>query len=267
MLKIGIAGFGVIGRTLAQHIDRGEVPDAELVAVTSRDLAKAREAVKELRRPPAVVALPELVRMADLVIESATREALWEIARQTFEAGKDLMVLSVGALLGRQDLFGLAQKKGCKLYIPSGAIAGLDGVKAAMIGRVDRVTITSRKPPRGLAGAPYLLEHRIDVERITEPTVLFEGPATEACVGFPANVNVAAALSLAGIGPEKTRVRVMADPTITRNTHDIEVEGEFGRLTVHIENVPSENPKTGKLAILSPLAVLKGITSAVRIGA
>ncbi|MFQ5693464.1 MAG: aspartate dehydrogenase domain-containing protein, partial [Nitrospinota bacterium] len=164
------------------------------------------------------------------------------LAEAVFGAGKDLMVISVGALLGRRDLLETARREGRRLYVPTGALAGLDGVKSAAAGRVDRVTMTTRKPPRGLAGAPHLVENGISVEGLTEPKVVFEGCALEACRGFPENVNVCAGLSLAGIGPERTRIRIVADPGIERNVHDIEVEGEAGRFTVHVENIPTENP-------------------------
>jgi aspartate dehydrogenase len=201
------------------------------------------------------------------VIEAATQAALAEIAPRTLAAGRDLMVLSVGGVLDHPEWAALAARHGARVYIPSGAIVGLDGVKGACVGRVEAVTITSRKPPKGLAGAPYVEEQGIDVFALQEETVIFEGSARDACKAFPANVNVSAALSLAGIGPDLTRIRVVVVPGGTRNIHDIEVVGEFGRLTTHIENVPSDtNPRTGKLAYLSALAMLQDIASPIRCG-
>jgi aspartate dehydrogenase len=189
------------------------------------------------------------------------------IAPLTLTAGKDLMVLSVGALLDHPEWGELAAQHGAKVYIPSGAIVGLDGVKGACVGQVQGVTITTRKPPKGLAGAPYVEDHGMDVWALTEETLIFEGSAREACKGFPANVNVSAALSLAGVGPDQTRIRIFAVPGGTRNMHDIEVEGEFGRMTAHIENVPSDtNPRTGKLSYLSAIAMLKDMVSPIRCG-
>jgi aspartate dehydrogenase len=127
--------------------------------------------------------------------------------------------------------------------------------------------MTTRKPPQGLAGAPYVEQHGIDVFAFTTETVIFEGSARDACQGFPANVNVSAALSLAGIGPDRTHMRIIVVPGGTRNMHDVDVQGEFGRLTIHIENVPSTtNPRTGKLSYLSAIAMLKEIVSPLRCG-
>ena len=149
---------------------------------------------------------------------------------------------------------------------PSGAIAGLDGIKSACAGEVDRVTMVSRKPPRALEGAPYLIEHGISLAGLEHEVEIFAGTAREACRGFPANLNVSAAVSLAGLGPDLTRVRIMAVPGLERNCHDIEVEGEFGLLTVHIENIPSENPRTGRLTALSIIRAVRDASDPVRIG-
>ena len=245
-LRVGIVGMGTIGRAIAQALDTEDM-GVRLVAVQSRNVEKLCSFVRTLQHPPQVVGLKELITASDLVIEAATQAALATIAPPTLEAGKDLMVLSVGGVLDYPEWAHMAARRGCKLYIPSGAIVGLDGVKGACAGQVESVTITTRKPPKGLAGAPYVEAHGIDVFALTQETVIFEGSAREACKGFPANVNVSAALSLAGIGPE--------------------IEGEFGRMTVHIENVPSAtNPRTGKLSYLSAIAMLKEIVGPVQCG-
>lgn len=265
-LRVGIVGMGTIGRAIAEAIDRGEVA-VQLAAVHSSNMAKARDFVASLNHPPPVITMAELIGMCDLVIEAATQVALADMAPTTLTAGKDLMVLSVGALLDHPEWTELAAQHRCRIYVPSGAIVGLDGVKGACVGRIESVAITTRKPPAGLAGAPYVEEHGIDVHAFTEETVIFEGSARDACKGFPANVNVSAALSLAGIGPDQTRIRILAVPGGTRNMHDIEVRGEFGRMTSHIENVPSAtNPRTGKLSYLSAIAMLQEIVSPVRYG-
>jgi aspartate dehydrogenase len=264
--QVGIVGLGTIGRAMAQALDTADMA-ARLRAVHSRDITKARQFIAMLRHHPPVLPLHELIATCDLVIEAATQTALEQIAPPTLAAGKDLMVLSVGGMLDHPEWADLAARHGCRIYIPSGAIIGLDGVKGAAIGRIDRVTMTSRKPPQGLAGAPYVEAQGIDVFALTTETVIFEGTAREACKGFPANVNVSAALSLAGIGADQTRIRIIVSPGSTRNIHDVEVVGEFGRLTTRIENVPSDtNPRTGKLSYLSAIAMLKEITSAVRCG-
>jgi aspartate dehydrogenase len=144
---------------------------------------------------------------------------------------------------------------------------GLDAVRAAAEGPVDSVTIESRKPPRGLEGAPYLVEHGIEVRGITAPKLVFRGNARDAAAGFPANVNVAAALALAGIGPLRTSVEIWADPNVTRNTHTIRVDAQAARFTMTIENVPSEeNPRTGQITALSMLACLRGLVSTLKVG-
>jgi aspartate dehydrogenase len=160
-----------------------------------------------------------------------------------------------------------ARKTGARIVVPTGALLGLDAVRAAAEGRVDSVTIESRKPPRGLEGAPWLVRHGIEVGSIAAPLRVFEGNAFDAAAGFPANVNVAAALALAGIGPERTRVEIWADPTITRNIHTIRVEADAARFTMTIENVPSpENPRTGQITALSMLACLRGLVATLKIG-
>jgi aspartate dehydrogenase len=176
------------------------------------------------------------------------------------------MVISAGALLDHPELFDEARLRGCRLLIPSGAIAGLDGIKSACEGRVDRVTMTTRKPPEALEGAPYLIERGISLRGLAEQREVFRGSAREACRGFPANVNVSAAVSLAGIGPDRTEIRIVAVPGFTRNSHDVEVEGEFGELRISIRNVPSENPRTGKLTALSILRTIREAFDPVRVG-
>lgn len=264
-MRIGIVGMGTIGRAIAHALDDGTM-EARLTAVHSRRQETAHAFASTLRQVPAVLDLPEVIAQCDLLIEAATQEALTHMAPRVLEAGKHLMVLSVGALLDHPEWPALAAQHGCKLYVPSGAIVGLDGLKGACVGRIDTVTITTRKPPQGLAGAPYVDAHGIDVYAFTTDTVIFEGSAREACRGFPANVNVAAALSLAGIGPDRTMMRILVAPGSTRNMHDVEVEGEFGRLRTHIENVPTENPRTGKLSYLSAIALLRQIVSPLHCG-
>ncbi len=258
MIKTGIVGMGVIGTHLAKAIANG-IPGIALAGVSVRTATTAGGFP--------VFPLGELIQRSDLVVEAATQAALKEFGPAVLLAGKHLMVLSVGAVVGVLDEWArLAEKHGCRILIPSGAIAGLDGVKGAREGAISSVTMETRKPPRGLAGAPYIALQRIDLDAIREETLIFEGPATEAVKAFPANVNVVAALALAGLGPERTRIKLFAVPGQERNQHRITIEGEFGRLRVEIENVPSENPRTGKLAYLSAIAMLRELGAAVQIG-
>ena len=258
MVKVGIVGMGVIGRAVARAIEAG-LPGVALAGVTVRDPARDTG----YRAVP----LAELIERSDLIVEAATQAALREFGPAVLTAGRHLMVLSVGGLVGVLDEWArLAEKHGCRLLVPSGAIAGLDGVKGAREGAIASVTMETRKPPRGLAGAPGIVQQRIDLDAIRGETLVFEGAAAEAVRAFPANVNVVAALSLAGIGPERTRIKVFAVPGLERNQHRVVIEGEFGRLVIEIENVPSENPRTGKLSYLSTIAMLRELGTSVRVG-
>lgn len=267
MLKIGIVGCGAIGQEIAQVVDGGLV-SAELRAICDVDRGRAETLARTLRAGTKVLERPELIREADLVVEATSQAVAPAIIREVLAASKDVLVMSVGGLLKYYDeLRELAERAGRRIYVPSGAIAGLDAVKAAMVGTVTRVVLTTRKPPKGLQGAPYVVENKIDLEGLREASVIFSGPAAKAVPAFPANINVAAALSLAGIGPERTTVRILADPRCERNTHEIEVEGDFGRLLLRAENVPSpSNPKTSRLAALSAVALLRRLTATVVVG-
>jgi aspartate dehydrogenase len=180
--------------------------------------------------------------------------------------GKTAVVLSVGALLENEDLIALARDNGGQIVVPTGALIGLDAVTAAAVGTIRSVRMITRKPVGGLAGAPYLLEHKIDIEGITAPLKVFERPARQAAKGFPANLNIAVALSLAGVGADRTMVEIWADPALTRNIHRIEVEADSARFSMAIENVPSENPRTGLITALSVIACLRKLHAPLRIG-
>jgi aspartate dehydrogenase len=256
MLKIGIVGCGTIGAAISRAIEAGQIP-AVLAGLHNRTRARAEALAQSLSPSPPVLGLSDLVRASDLVVEAAARESLEQIVPACLREGRDVFVISVGGLLDHQEWFLQAETRGCRILVASGAITGLDGVRAATVGRIESVTMTTRKPPRGLAGAPYVVDHNIDLDALTEETTIFEGTAREACRGFPSNVNVSAALSLAGVGPDKTRVRIIAVPGGAFNQHRIEVKGEFGRLVVEVENVPSAtNPRTGLLSIYSSIATL-----------
>ena len=262
---VGIVGCGAIGRALLRAADAGGL-DVELAGVTSRSRDRAEEFLETLNSPPSYLELAELVERSSLLVETAGGHVVPSLAEAAFGAGKDLMVISIGALLEHPEIIEEARTTGCRLYAPSGAIAGLDGIKSACQGRVDRVEMISRKPLAALEGAPFLVENEIPIMELDGPEEVFYGSAREACRGFPSNLNVSAAVSLAGIGPDATVVRIVADPELDRNCHDITVEGEFGLLKVHIENIPSENPKTGKLTALSIIRSVRDVVNPVRIG-
>lgn len=263
--NIGVVGLGAIGRAVCRALDAG-IPGLRLAGALARDRARAESFLGALDTAPPCLPLDDLIAACDLIVEASTQAHLQEIAPRVLTAGRDLVVLSCGGLLGRHDWVALAEAHRCHIYVPSGAIAGLDGVKGARVGNVTSVTMETRKPPRGLAGAPWIIEQHIDLDAITQESLIYEGPAVDACRAFPANVNVLAALSLAGIGPERTRIKIYAVPGLERNTHRVTIAGEFGRLTVEIENVPSENPRTGKLSYLSTIALLKDLAAPLRVG-
>ena len=262
---IGIVGCGSIGRSLLRAADTGQL-GAPVAGVTSRTASAAREFLETLDSPPPYLEMDELVERSSLLIETAGGHVVPPLADAAFDAGKDLMVISIGALLEHPEVIERSRATGCRLYAPSGAIAGLDGIKSACQGHVDRVEMVSRKPIAALEGAPYLIENEIPIDGLTGPLEVFNGPAREAVRGFPSNLNVSAAVSLAGIGPDRTTVRIVADPALSRNCHDIAVEGEFGKLQVHIENIPSENPKTGRLTAMSIIRSVRDAFDPVRIG-
>jgi aspartate dehydrogenase len=263
--SIGIVGCGTIGRALVAAGANGRL-GAPIAGITSRTRATAERFLSTIAPAPPFLCLDDLIDRSDLIVEAAGGEVVPGLARASFEAGKSLLVISVGALIEHPEILDLSRSRGCNLIVPSGAIAGLDGIKSACTGSVDRVTMTTRKPPRGLEGAPYLIANGISVMDLESEHLLFEGSARDACRGFPQNVNVSAAVSLAGIGPDRTNVRVYAVPGLERNCHDIEIEGEFGFLSVHIENIPSENPRTGRLTMLSIQRAIQDASDCVRIG-
>jgi aspartate dehydrogenase len=241
------------------------LPGLTLAGVTSRDAGRAREFLAGLPGSPPVLDFNELLGRADLIVEAATQAALVELAPAILRAGRDLLVLSVGALLDHPEWIEAAAARNARIHAPSAAIAGLDGLKGAAVdGHLTSVVMETRKPPRGLAGAPGVAG--MDLDAVLTPTLVFEGTAREACRAFPANVNVVAAVSLAGLGPDRTRIRIHADPTIGRNRHAVTAEGAFGRLRIEIENVPSENPRTGKLSYLSTIAYLRDLGAPLRVG-
>ncbi len=264
-MRIAIAGLGTIGRTLARRLADG-VPGLALTAVAARDEEKARGWLDEEGIEVPIVALEDLPAHADLAVECAPAAIIEKICRPMLQAGKQVMVLSCGALLPRPELMELAKQHGGRIVVPTGGLLGLDAVAAAAEGTIQSVKMTTRKPPNGLAGAPHLVNNGISVEGLNEPKLVFSGTARAAAAGFPANVNVVAALALAGIGPDRTMIDIWADPEKTRNCHTIEVEADSARFTLAIENVPSDNPKTGRIVALSVIATLRKLAAPLRVG-
>jgi aspartate dehydrogenase len=264
-IRVAVAGLGAIGRVVARRLADG-MPGLTLACAAARDVAKAKAWLAEAKISCPLVALGEFPRHADVAVECTGAEALESICAPMLAAGKHVMVLSAGALLPRPDLIDLARRHGGQIIVPTGALLGLDAVTAAAEGVIHSVRMITRKPPRGLAGAGYLVKNGISVEGLNAAKCVFAGTAREAAAGFPENVNVAAALSLAGIGPDRTTVEIWADPRVTRNCHSIEVDSDSARFSFSIENVPSENPRTGRITALSIIAALRKLSAPLRVG-
>lgn len=265
-LRVGLIGFGAIGRRLAEAIVAGEAGRCELASVLVRRPERIDpESVARLGCAVTGDAADFLATRLDLVVEVAGHDALKAYAEDILRQGKDLLLISVGALADphfEQRLYRAAHDYGRRVYLATGAIAGLDAISAAAIGGLESVTHSVRKPPAGL-----LPPEEVEAAKASGvPRVLYEGPAREAALRFPENVNVAAAVSLAGLGLDKTTVRVVADPTVIRNTHEIDVKGEFGELKILLQNIPTENPKTGRLTAMSMVKALRSLTASVVVG-
>src|SRR6266403_1990959 len=264
-LRIAGVGRGAIGTRAVEALDRG-IDGLVLTAVSVQNPEKHRSRLAKLTTTPAVLPIEALVDVADIVIECAPSRLVRSIVAPFVGKGKTAVVLSAGALLDNEDLIELAKQNGGQIVVPTGALIGLDAVTAEAVWNIDSVRMVTRKPVAGLAGAPYIVENNIDIERITEPLRIFEGTARQAAKGFPANLNVAVALSLAGIGPDQTMVESWTDPTVTRNVHRIEVESDCARFSMTIENIPSENPRTGRITALSVIAYLRKQRASLRVG-
>jgi aspartate dehydrogenase len=265
-LRVGLIGFGAIGRRLAEAIVAGEAGRCELGAVLVRRPERIdAETVGRLACLVTGDAADFLATRLDLVVEVAGHDALRAYAEDILRQGKDLLAISVGALADpafEERLHRAAHDFGQRVYLATGAIAGLDAISSGAVGGLRCVTHSVRKPPAGLLPADEVEQALAD----GTPRVLYEGPAREAALRFPENVNVAAAVSLAGLGLDRTTVRIVADPTVVRNTHEIEVEGEFGELRIVLRNIPTENPKTGRLTAMSMIKALRNLTAEVVVG-
>jgi len=261
-MKIGIIGCGAIGSVLCKFIDKKL--NAKLIAICDVDKEKIKKLKKSLKNKPIITNIDGVIKKSDIVVEAVSPSIVKELLKKCIKHKKHLMVMSVGGLIQNEDLL---EKLTAQLFVPSGAICGIDGVSAANIEEIKSATITSTKSPKSLEGAPYIVKNKIDLREVKEKKKIFEGSALEAIKGFPKNVNVSATLSLAGISSKKTKVIVVVDPKIKRNMHEIEVIGSFGKLTTKTENIVSPlNPKTSHLAVLSACATLKRLIGNVKVG-
>ncbi|MEM2250691.1 MAG: aspartate dehydrogenase [Candidatus Hadarchaeales archaeon] len=273
MLGVGIIGCGALGSILAKEIDIGEAGEVRLVGVLDKKMEAAEKLSKTLRKKPKIFkTIEEMLadKEIDIVVETASQEAVRQYSEKILKAGKDLVILSVGALADKKllsSLIKIAKKTGKKIYVPSGAILGVDGIKAISMREVDEVLIITRKPPRALSYSEYVKRKRIDLKKMRHPKVIFEGPAKEAVKFFPASVNVAATVSLAGVGFDKTKVKIIVDPTLKRNIHEIHIRGVAGEYSIIAKNLPTaESAKTSMLAALSTVRLLKSLQEPLKIG-
>jgi len=270
-LRVALLGGGTIARLVLERSRAGELPGVQFVALSGRAAAsRGAGLAREFGLPYVVGGAALLEHGADAILEAASHEAVREHLVALLDAGLTVIVLSAGALAEenlRRRAEQAAGRSGGRLVVPSGGIGGLDALKAACEAGVDEVSIQVAKPPAAWRGIPFVEALGIDLERLERPHTLFEGSAREGVPHFPQNVNIAAVLSLAGIGPERTRLKVVADPGLTLNTHTIRVSGRTGHFTVVLENVPMpDNPKTSWLACSSAISALRSLAASVRYG-
>ncbi len=270
LLRIGIVGCGAIGSSLAKAVAKEMSAQAKLTAFYDIDADKSKKLSRLISKNKnlAVSSLKQLIIDSDLVVESASGSSSWVIAKEALINGRDVLIMSVGGIVGHfKELSALAIKYNARVYIPSGAIAGIDALKAAKAGGIKKVFLTTRKNPLSFKGVKFVEDKGIILDKIKEDTVLFSGTAFEAVKHFPQNINVAGILSIAGIGPNKTMVRIIASPSIQNNIHEIRIESRAGVIVTRTENIlHPNNPKTSYLAVISAVAVLKQILVPVKIG-
>ena len=270
-MRLGLIGCGSIGSRVALEIARGAVPGVEIAGLADPRCSPAAQRLAELTGAPVFTDVQALLalRLA-VVLEAASGDAVRCYGGPVLESGADLMVVSVGAFADSgllTHLRDLARNKGRRLLVPSGAIGGVDIIRAAAVGGIDECTLTTTKPPGALNSALYIREMGIDLDGIRQPTVIFEGTAAQAARHFPQNLNVSVTISLAGLGLERTTVRIIADPAASRNTHEVFLRGAFGEATVRLVNIPSpENPRSSSLASYSVIAMLQGLSREFQLG-
>lgn len=267
-VNICVIGCGAIGTTIARAVE--PMSEINIVYLTDRSkecATRLQEKMTKVRYVPDIVPILNDIK---LVVEAASQDAARYYVPLALSAGVDVLIMSVGIFQDEEfqnDAFRLAKRKSAKIYMPSGAIGGIDALGAASLEQIDDVTLTTTKPPSAFGPNPYLESKGIVASELRERTELFYGTAREAVKHFPQNINVAATLSLAGIGFEKTRIRIMCDPQVQTNEHHLKAKGKFGELDVVTRNVPSpRNPKTSYLAALSAISAIKKITGTIWVG-
>ena len=268
-MKIGIIGCGAIGSTLAKAAENMKEVEETFIFDKSHVCSRAME--EKLSKAKSILDFEELVLKSDFVVEAASQEAVILFAEKILESGKDILIMSVGALVDdslREGLLKTAKKNNSKIFLPTGALCGIDGLNSANVTGIEEVTLTTRKPPFAFEDVEYVKKKGFDLKNMDKPTTIFEGNAKDAVKLFPRNVNVAATVSLAGIGFEETKVRIIADPGTNQNHHKIEAKGSFGTMTAEMNNLPFEkNPKTSRIAAQSAISALKKIVNTYWVGA
>ena len=265
-MNVGIVGFGSIGSEVAKALVNG-VEDFSLYGITSRSKSKAKERIAKLDKNIKIYDLETLVDNCEIIIDCAPKEAFRDIATQCINKERKLITVSGSGILDNLDLEELAKTKNSQIILATGAILGLDALRAASESNINSVTMTTRKPPNALSNAPFVINNNIELNNLLEPKLIFKGSATDGAKAFPANVNVAAAVGLAGIGANKTKLEIWADPKLKRNTHKVEVDSDSAIFEMSIQNVQTpENPGTGKITGLSVIACLRGLKSSFKIG-
>ena len=265
-MKIGIAGFGAIGKVVAQAVDQ-ELDGMSLVGICVRDAEKAKRSMNFLTQEVPVLGPEELAETSDVVVECVPKSAFMDFAIPALKRGRLFVTVSGAGILANPEVVEIAKKNDGKIVLATGALLGLDAVRAAAEGEINEIRMVTRKPPNALKGAPHLVENDISVDGLNAAKKVFDGTAAQGAIGFPANVNVAAALGLAGIGADQTKLEIWADPRLTRNTHTIKVDADSARFEMTIENVQTEeNPGTGKITALSVIACLRRLINPISVG-
>lgn len=266
-MNIGIIGCGTIGSKIGESIEN--IKAIQTVYFLDHSIESSRKISSKLKKAVATESIDDFIDNVNLVIEAASQEAVRTYAYKILNKGKDLMIMSVGALVDGEfhsKLKKLAKEKNCKIIIPSGAVAGIDGINSVS-NNIDEITLITKKPIKSFENVEFLRNINVNMTTISKPTIIFEGYAKDVVKLFPKNINVAATISLAGIGFERTKVKIIADPNAKRISHEITVKGDFGEMKTEVYNVPSPtNPQTSYLAVLSAISTLKKIVSVEKIG-
>ncbi|MGE0267208.1 MAG: aspartate dehydrogenase domain-containing protein [Candidatus Omnitrophota bacterium] len=268
-VKIGIIGCGAIGSRMAQAICKEMSKDCKVSGLFDIEMDKTDKLVKKLnlRKTVRKKSITEVIKSSDCIVEAVNSEDTVQIIEKIIKAKKSVIAMSVGKLLTAHYLYKLARKNKCYILLPSGAIAGVDAIKAASMANIKKITLTTRKPLKGFKANQYLQDHNIDLSKITKETVLFDGSVQQAVKFFPQNINVAATIALASQAPKKLHIKIIVSPEYTKNIHEIEMDGDFGRISTKTENVVCpDNPKTSYLAVLSGLQTLKQYCTGILIG-